>query len=866
MEMRFRPAHFAKYAATLVVLAMGLGTCVAQTAVYAAKAKQPWLDASLPINQRVDLLLSQMSLKEKLAMVEGSPTDIYSGYIPAIPRLEIPALHLQDGDAGVRMDGTTALPVPLAMAATWDRKMAALYGAVLARDSRAMGVNVILGPMVNLDRTAQAGRNFESLGEDPYLASRMVAPEVKAIEAGHVIATTKHYALNNQENGRLRDSSNIDLRTFHEMYLPAFAAAVHAGAGAIMCSYNRINGIWACQNSAFLNILKHTVGFSGFVMSDWGATHSTVASDHAGLDMEMPGDGGYYGSALAKAVVDGQVSQQRLNDQVRRILRAMFEAKLFEYPPQPHPIPAHLDRKAAEEVAEQGAVLLRNQHHLLPLHPEKLHSVALIGADINEDIHGGSAWVHGMDRVDPSRVIRFYLGNAVKVRYVYAEAVPFVSELPTVDSLSLSSSLGSGRVPGAVATYYSNGSFRGEPTITRHEPSIWANWQFADPRGIRSSNYSVRWTATFTPPATGSYTLGVESRGGERMYFNGREVLNDWKSSYSIKTDTFHAQLLAHHTYQVVVEVHGNVGSYQLCRMVWLPPAGAQTPDIAKAVKAARKSDVAIVFAGEFQTEQYDRPTIALEGLQVELIRAVAKANPRTIVILNNGGPIAAGDWANRVDSILDMWYPGEVNGDALAALLFGKVNPSGRLPVTFPRSPKETPAHVLWAAQPYSGPQRKLDYTEKLDVGYRWYDAHRIKPLFPFGYGLSYTTFRYSGLHVRRARGAKCGFRAGLDVTNTGKVAGADVVEVYLSYPKSAGEPERILRGFTRIALSPGQSKHVEVSLAGRSFSVWSDKNADWQRVPGKYLVSVGGSSENLPLKARIEVRSADSCNASHH
>jgi beta-glucosidase len=804
--------------------------------------------------QRVNRILAQMTLKEELQMVYGTDAGNYAGEIAGIPRLGIPPLHMQDGSAGVRMTGTAALPAPIAMAASWDPKTASLYGKVLARDGRAKGVNVILAPMVNIDRTAQAGRNFESLGEDPYLASQMVGPEVASIEQNHVIATTKHYALNNQENGRLRDSSNVDMRTFHEMYLPASAAAVQAGTGAVMCSYNRVNSAWACENKQLLDILKDEAGFSGFVMSDWGAAHSTVAAANAGLDMEMPGGDGFFGSALAKAIADGKVRPARLDDQVRRILRSMMAAGLFRHPPQISAVPVAEDRRDARAIAEQSAVLLRNQSSLLPLDVHKLHSIALIGAAMDEDLRGGSAWVHGTGTVSPLEAIRAAAGPGITVRYAWAQGVPFISPLPTVDSLALAPPHTTAGLHGVRASYYSNGELSGTPTLTRIEPAVYANWQFAAPKGIHSRAYSVRWRGTFTAPATGSYDFGIESRGGSRLFFDGNKVADSWKPGYSIQSFTFTRRLVAGHAYPFVAEAHGHVDGYQMCRLLWQPPPGTPTPDIQSAVEMARQADVAIVFAGEFQTEQYDRPTIALEGLQEQLIRAVAHANPRTIVILQNGGPVAAGAWANDVSSVLDMWYPGEENGDALADLLFGKVNPSGKLPVTFPLLPSQVVAGVHWSAEPYDGPARNINYPERLNVGYRWYLRNCIKPLFPFGYGLSYTTFRFEHLTVRKSNAASPVF-VSADVQNTGNVAGAEVAQLYLSYPKEAGEPIEVLRGFSKVQLAPGQTRRITFEMQPRDLSIWSTPAQQWQQIPGIYKVAVGYSSAELALHGEFSV-----------
>lgn len=838
-------AFVAFYLATLPILLLSRLSLSQQST-------NPWLDTGLPIERRIDLLLVQMTLPEKLQMVEGVDTETYSGKIPALPRLNIPALYLQDGSAGVRMSDTAALPSALALAASWSPQMASLYGTVIARDDRAKGVNVTLGPMINIDRTAQAGRNFESLGEDPYLAAQMVASEVAAIESNHVIATTKHYALNNQENGRLRDTSNVDMRTFHEIYLPAFEAAAHAGTGAIMCSYNRINTLWACENPQILDILKQEVGFSGFVMSDWGATHSTIASANAGLDMEMPGGGGYFGKPLATAVADGSIKLTTIDEKVRRILRAMFTAGLFEYSPQNGVVPEADDRRDALTLAEQGAILLKNDSHLLPLDRHALHSIALIGADMDEDTHGGSAWVQGPGTVSPLDAIRKSVGPKASIQYVWAQGVPFISSLPTVDSLSLTPPNAALGAHGVKAEYFNNEDLSGEPAFTQVEPAVYANWQFAAPKSIHSTAYSVRWTGIFSPPATGIYTFGIESRNGARLFFDGAKVVDAWKSGYSIRSQVFQRKLLANHSYPIIVEAHGDASSFQLCRLIWQPPTGAKTPDISRAVELAKKSDIAIVFAGEFRTEQYDRSTIALVGMQEELIRAVAHANPHTIVILNNGGPVALGAWAHDVPSILDMWYPGEENGSALAALLFGDVNPSGKLPVTFPKFPNQVAAKSTWPAEPYSGSARAVNYDEKLNVGYRWYDRHNITPLFPFGFGLSYTTFAYSHLTIQ-AHHPGDDVSIAVDVTNIGKLPGAEVAQLYLQYPSSSGEPPKVLRGFSKTLLKPEQTEHLIFPLHPSDFSIWNKDTKQWELIPGLYGVLVGSSSRDIRLVNKL-------------
>ena len=819
-----------------------------------ADAPRPWMDTSLSAHQRASLLLERLTLQQKVALMHGADTDVYSGYVPGNAELAIPALTLNDGPAGMRIGPSTALPAPLALAASWDRTLATEYGEVLGRDTRAKGADVILGPMVNIVRASQAGRTFESFGEDPYLASQMVAPEIRAIQAQHVIATIKHFALNNQENGRLRDRSIVDDRTLHEIYLPAFRASASAGVGAAMCAYNRIDADWACENHRMLSMLDGELGFDGFIMSDWGAQHSTVAAANAGLDMEMPDDE-FYGNALLKAVHDGSVSEKNIDEHASRILSAMFAAGLFEHPPKSEPFPVQRDAVAAREVAEQSAVLLKNSGSLLPLGASRVHSIAIIGgsADLETSLNGGSAWVHASTGKSPLDAIRRFVGTRATVRFAYAQGVPFLDPSPTVDSLTLAPDA-QRSTHGLHAEYFDNDRLSGKPIVTRTDERLDFNWQFDPPLREIPGAYSVRWTATFTPPSDGRYSFGLEHRSGVRFVFDGTTVADRPKMSYDISTSAFTRALKGGHPYPVVVEMrHPKDAGYDVIRLLWQPPAGTRTPDIERAVDLARRSNVAIVFAGEFRTEQYDRPTIALTGMQEELIRAVAHANPRTIVVLNTGGPVAIGSWANDVPAIVNMWYPGEESGAAVADVLFGNANPSGKLPVTFPASPQQIVAPVRWGATPYEGAPRAVQYREGLRVGYRWYDANHLAPAFPFGFGLSYTTFRLANVRIAGSSDGSKTVR--VDVENTGRKRGAEVVQLYVGYPSAAGEPPKVLRGFQKIWLQPGEKKVAAFTLQPDAFAVWDTQANSWKSVRGDYTIWIGTSSRDLPMRATLAI-----------
>jgi beta-glucosidase len=693
------------------------------------------MDPAQAPDARAGELLAAMTLDEKIAIVH-SPYGYAlhfgaAGWIPGNPRLCLPDLVMSSAGAGVGdlQTGTTPFPAPIAQAATWDRALEAGFGQALGQETWQKGLNLMLGPGIEIDRTPLDGRNFEYFSEDPFLAGQTAAAEVKGIQSEHVIATVKHFIANSQEISRNSVSADLDERTLQEIYAPPYEAAVRQGhVGTVMCSYNRVDGVYSCQNAATLTgLLKGQFGFDGFVMSDWGATQSTVAAANAGLDMEMNNTPGtYFAQALKVAVENGQVPMSRLDDMVRRILRTMFSVRLFDFPPSPQPqafaanvsTPAHI--ALARTIAEQGAVLLKDDHAALPLTPSA-HTIAVIG-------------------------------NA---------AGPL----------------------GAEYTYGGGGS--------SHVP-----------------------LPAYVP----------------------------------VKSPL-----------QAITERAGASGQHVLYA------DGSLTAD---AVAVARASDVAIVFANDGETEGQDRLNLDLhagscnvECLQPQydenaLIAAVASANPNTIVVLETGGPVVM-PWLDQVRGVLEAWYPGVEEADAIAALLFGDADPSGRLPETFPRSqadlPTNTPQQYPGVNDPSGVPHAV--YSEGVFVGYRFYDANHIAPLFPFGFGLSYTTFRYSALRITPAPTGSGTYDVSVTVTNTGSRAGAAVPELYVGLPSLTGvpEPPQQLKGFSKVSLAPGQSATVSMPLDARSFSYWSVATHGWKIAAGCDTVSVGDSSRNLPLKGII-------------
>jgi beta-glucosidase len=812
----------------------------------------PWVGSTAPTNTRVAQVLAQMTLDEKIAMVHGAAGSAYTGYIPGDARLCIPALKLQDGPVGVRMSNTTQLPSAANVAATFDTSVAQSYGQVIGAEDKTKGVDVDLGPTVNIVRDPRWGRAFESYSEDPYLTGQIGAADINGIQSQGVMAQVKHFAVYNQETNRntAADNAVVDDRTVQEIYAAAFGTIVNEShPSSAMCSYSSVNGNFACENAYLDNILKTQFGFDGFITSDWGGTHSTVASANAGMDMEMP-DGTYFGTALKHAVQSGQVAQSRVDDMVSRIMGEEFRFGLFDHPSADTPnavasTPAHV--ATARTAAENGAVLLKNSDNALPLNASSTHSIAVIGDGAGPDTMthgGGSAVVDGTGTVTPYDGIKARAGSGTTV--TYAQGNLGSSGYPTIDSSYFTPPSGSGH--GLQGQYYSNTTLSGTPTATQTDPQLNYTWNGASPApGVPGTNFSTKWTGTLTPPTTGTYTLGLTSDDGSRLFINGSQVIDNWRDQ-APNTEIAQVSLTAGTPVQIEVDYYQGGGG-DMVNLGWLQP---NNDLISQAAALAAKSDVAIVYANDFESEGSDLANIDLPGNQNQLIDAVAAANPKTIVVLNTGSAVTM-PWLDKVAGVFEAWYPGQQAGNAIAALLYGDVNPSGKLPVTFPTSLTQVPAST--PAQ-WTGVDGQVQYSEGLDVGYRWYDAKQVTPLFPFGYGLSYTSFSFSGLHLSAPTLSQGGREeVTAQVTNTGTRAGAEVAQLYLGDPASTGEPPSQLKGFQKVFLQPGQTKPVKFAVTSHDASYWNSAAQGWALGAGTYTVRVGDSSRSLPLSGTFAV-----------
>ena len=854
------------------------------------------------VDQQVESILAQWTLEEKIDLVSGRLAVGDDGAVPSLPP-GMPLLALADGPGGIRVANptnldhrATALPAPIALAATWDPELARLYGDILGAEAAATGHNIFLGPAVDIARAPLGGRTFESFGEDPLLQASLVGPEVQAIQSHQVLACIKHYIVNNQEYQRSSIDVRIDERTLQEIYLPPFAAAVCDGSVAsVMGSYNRINGIYACENQhALTELLRDQLGFRGFVMSDYLANQSTAGSALAGLDWELGAK--MWGPRLLEAVKAGEVPIAVINAMARRILRPIVGLGLAEQPLQRQPLPIHEHGAAAHAIAEQGIVLLKNSAELLPLDSNMLHSIAVIGPDADNvsAAGGGSGCVQPTYTVSVLDGVRRRVSEGVRVEFA-----PGVDPItpgvllpgpPAIPSDFFSPVDTSGSDHGLTVHYWDNLNWDGEPQISRVEPCAELNFGFFDlfpglgvssPQALGkpanlASRFSGRWSGRLTAPASGDYLLSLTSLGTARLYLDGQVVIDSpaverqttaggspfGHAAGAVKVASNTVSLAAGAVYDVLIEYATDapgiwIFGEAMLRLGWQPPAGVLHPSIVAAADLARQSDAAIVVVRTYESEEMDRPTLRLPNGQDKLISAVAAANPRTVVVLMNAGPVEVASWEADVPAIVEAWYAGQEQGNAVARVLFGDVNPAGRLPLTFPRDEAHTP--VATSTQ-YPGVNGTVHYSEGLFVGYRGYDQFNIEPQYPFGHGLSYSRFEYANLVVTPATSsAGQAVRVSFDLTNSGDRAGVETAQVYLGLPATAGEPPKRLAGWAHEPLSPGESRRVTVTLDSLSphhpLSIWDFETGNWQIATGEYHLFVSASSRDIRLTGQLSV-----------
>jgi beta-glucosidase len=814
------------------------------------------------VEKRVEEILSKMTLEQKIDMIGGED----DFYIRAYPDLGLPRLRMADGPIGVRHGGpSTTMAGGISMAASWDPALASEVGTQIARDARAKGVHFMLGPAFNIYRAPMNGRNFEYLGEDPYLASQIAVGYIEGMQSQGVSATAKHFMGNNSDYDRHNTDSIIDERTMREIYLPAFEASVkQAHVRAVMDSYNLTNGSHMTQNAHLnIDILKKEWGFDGILMSDWTSTYDAVGVANGGLDLEMPSGKFLNREKLLPAIQQGQVSVATIDDKVRRILRVAIQFGWLDHEQTDLAISRYNREgdQVALQAAREGAVLLKNDSNLLPLKKDAVKSILVVGPDAYPavPVGGGSARVVPFEAVSFLQGISDYVGNAVQV--FYSPGIPTVQEMAALKSFSTTAS---GGTLGFKAEHFTNPELQGTPFFTRTEARV----DFGPPpskKYLPSEALSSRWTGFYTPGTAGKFDLFVSSTGEDggyyRVFVDDKIVLDDWTTSkevLGVATLTFDAN-----PHKVVLEHHGQ--SEWLGGRLHMGIAREGSYVLPDAKKLAAKADVVVIAVGfdpQSETEGADR-TFHLPPGQDELIQEMAAANKNTIVILTSGGGADMNAWLDRVPALLEAWYPGQDGGKAAAEILFGDVNPSGRLPATFERRWEDNPVHDSY--YPAAGSNRVV-YKEGVFVGYRGYEHNGTKPLFPFGYGLSYTSFKYGNLAIKpvEADAKNNGISAPLyqvsfDLTNTGTRAGADVAQIYVAEAHAkVPRPAKELKGFARINLKPGETKTATVTLDGRAFSYYDADAKQWRADPGEYQILVGRSSQDIQLHGGVTL-SAD-------
>jgi beta-glucosidase len=817
--------------------------------------------ASLPPEQRADALVARMTPEEKFAYIGGDK----GLFIRAVPRLGIPEIKMSDGPAGCRHWGpSTAYPSGTEAAATFDEDEAQKMGAAIGRDCRARGVHILLAPGVNISRSPLAGRNFEYMGEDPFLAGKTAAAYIRGVQSEGVLATVKHFAANNQEWDRNHISSEVDERTLREIYFPAFERAVReGGVRAVMTAYNLLNGTYCSENSWLLHdVLEGQWGFQGFVMSDWGAVHDALGAALGGCDLEMPSGKQMNAGNLEPLVASKKLDMRVIDDKVRRILRTIIAAGLLDRPRQESggngaPLDNPENADVALDVARRGIVLLKNVGNLLPLDRAKIKRIAVIGPNASPAVVSG----HGSAFITPYHAVSLLDGvkqTAAGVDVTYHPGVQQPSDFQLVGKACFA-----GPVKQEV---FAGKEPSGSPVATATVDRIDVRRETPPLVPSLGSEYSVRWTGEVDVPKAGSYRVISNTEGGGRVTLDGKSAIDNWKD-HPTATDVATLELTpgkhtvvfeyAHGADLSVAEFgfgeEGHDGAFE---------GGAEVTNVAKNADAvivsvgfgqgADTNSVRAPFGGHWppawarkkgivESEDSDRP-FELPAAQIETIRLARAANPRTIVVINAGSGIDMQKFAGEVPAIVWAFYPGQEGGHAVADVLFGEVDPSGKLPFTIAKRYADYPSAPYYNIDT----DKKTPYSEGIFVGYRGFDAKNIEPAFPFGFGLSYTSFAYSD--VRAEAGPEGAAKVTVHVANRGKRAGDEVVEVYVAPPKSnVPRPPKELKGFARVSLAPGEAKDVSVTLEPRAFAYWNDRDKQWSVDAGTYKVLVGASSRDI-------------------
>ena len=794
-------------------------------------------------------VVKQMTLDEKIAYIAGHD----SWYIRAIPRLGLPAVRMADGPQGVRNNTKSTLyPSGVAAAATWDRDLIHKMGISLGKDSRARGVHILLGPGANIYRSPLCGRNFEYFGEDPYLAGEIASNYIKGVQSQNVLACIKHFAGNNQEWARHSVSTDVDVRTLHEIYLPAFEKAVKEGdVATIMTSYNLLNSVHASE-SKYLNydVLRDMWGFDGLVMSDWVSVYSPLNAGTYGVDLEMPYAKCMTPEIMKELVTNGIVPVEAIERKCQHIIQTIFaygfDKQGYEQLDKSLPENNPYCDSISHELSRAAIVMLKNQDNFLPF---KKGKVVVCGPNADKIVTGG-----GSGFVTPliSSPVSAGMSNIDK-RIKTTSITPKILAMPDAQAFQDKELT----KPGVKVEFFENVELKGEPKRTYSEERVYIDGNAKEAHDdLNRENVSSRHTFVIKPEQDFRYRIHLSGNDGCRMFINGEKMIDEWYST-SWQYKYIDMDFKAGTSYEFVVEQFNLSGSIGL-ELKFETPLDSN-PD---AIKRYQEADCIVACLGHnnmSEKENHDRTFELPEG-QMEFLRDILKYNKNVVVVLNGGGAIEMASWMNDVKAVLMAWYPGQQGGQAIAEIITGKVNPSGKLPCSFEARWEDNPCYASYhenvdrIRDPKINPYSRVEYREGLFMGYRGYDKTGVKPLFPFGFGLSYTTFAYSDLDIAQD-GAE--FVVSYTVKNTGKVAGAEVSQVYVKDNEcSLVRPEKELKGFNKTYLKPGEAKTVSVRLGEEAFRMFDPIKHQWVVEPGDFTIMVGASAADLRLTGKCTVK----------
>ncbi len=888
--------------------AFGLATCSVAIAVLAAPvgaagsaapqgsraassavlADQPWMNTSLSPDERADLLLAEMTLEEKVDLMSGNQGEgPYAFYNGPIPRLGIPAMAMADSASGIHAHGApstntgdraTAMPSAQALGATWSLDAITPYAAQVAKEARATTHNELLSPVGDILRNPYWGRTNESPSEDPIMTANYLSKFTNVVQDEDVVATLKHFLAYNQETNRSSGGNNIvSTRALREVHaLPYEAAVAESDPGSIMCAFNKINDDYACE-SPWASDLLDNIGFTGFMGTDYGAAHTTLGSLAGRVDMET-GNKDAYSGHLLDAVNNGTVPESRLDVSCHRILRTMFRLNVFDNPVTRGPIDVNAGNKIARETQEKAITLLKNSDRALPL-TSKDKKITVIGADANHNaIGGGTPFVQATRKTTTLQGILNRASDAgANVKWVRGnDPANGANMLETADMTAVPSTVlspNNGQGNGLNAWFWKDNNFQGNPDEQRiakqvnYDVGILSTLDTPGPSQVTPPPVncptcpgSAVYEGYITAPKTGAYTLALTGLGDADLDIDGQRVATMQGTTKRLAhAETQTLNWVEGERHKLRITFKGNhpfeILNDGTLLLQWKTPGGAYSPGIQKAVAAAEKSDVAIVYATTIEGEAHDRLSLKLPQSADQMIEAVSDANPNTVVVLANAGPVTM-PWLDKVDAVVETYYGGQAQGAALARVLWGDVNPSGKLTMTYPTSEDALPPAI---DSPYAeSDDLDVVYGEGVNVGYKGYESAGITPLFPFGHGLSYTKFRYSDLRVRATNAATSPIRVRFKIANTGKLNGDEIAQVYLRLPSSTGEQKRLV-GYSRVSTQAGRSTTVEVTIdpaaATHPLGYFNTTSESWEIAPGTYTVYVGESSQRTPLRASFTV-----------